>query len=208
MDTGKKTIITICTIWATAMLTVLAIQVLAISPVQKSAGQMHSDLLEETYKLNRAAKLLNEGSLQASAEQLWGTTRIFKKYVTHSESAYNFALEVSQIAKRVGIIDMETQGSDSEMFRPVVNCPNIRMSKITIACTGSYRQMVNLINTLESHQPLILIHSFDISTNKKSSVLMDMKMELRMIVEGEDIYKNRKKLELILLDQNQTGGEI
>lgn len=207
IKTQSKTTITISAAWAVSMTTVIAIYLVAIAPAQEIAAETHSNFLEQTSTINRGAKLLSENSLQSSAEKLQQVSETFEQYVTNYESAYNFALEVSQIAKRVGILNLETKGSDSEMLTEITNCPNIRSSKIHIAGSGSSRQVAYLINALESHQPLILIHSFDISTSRKSSEMMELKMELRMMVEGKELYENRKKLELILSDDNQTGGE-
>lgn len=205
MKIQSKTTITISAAWVVSMLTVIVIYITAIAPVRNTASETHTNFLEETNNLNRAAKLLGEKSLQSSVEKLQLVNGTFRQFVTDSESAYNFSLEVSQIAKRVGILGLETKGSDSELLIAIANCPNTRSSKIHVAGTGSYREIANLINALESHKPLILIHSFDISTNKKSSDLMDVKMELRMIVEGKELYENRKKLELTLSNQNRTG---
>jgi hypothetical protein len=206
-DTQSKSIITISTAWVVSMTTVIAIYLVAIAPVQEIAAETHSDFLEQTSKINRGAKLLSEHRLQSSTEKLQEASETCEQYVTNYESAYNFALEVSQIAKKVGMLNLQTKGSDSEMLTAIINCPNIRSSKMHIEGTGSYRQVTNLINALESHQPLILIHSFSISANKKSSETMDVKMELRLIVEGKELYENRKKLELIFSNNNQTGGD-
>jgi hypothetical protein len=207
IKTQSKATITISAAWVVSMTTVIGIYLVAIAPAQEIAAKTHTNFLEQTSKINRGAKLLSEHSLQSSTEKLQLVSDTFGQYVTNYESAYNFALEVSQIAKKVGMLNLQTKGSDSEMLTAIINCPNIRSSKIHIEGTGSYRQVTNLINALESHQPLILIHSFSISANKKSSETMDVKMELRLIVEGKELYENRKKLELILSNDNQTGGD-
>ena len=207
MKTKSKMMVTISVAWSVSMTTLVVIYIMAIAAIQDTAAETNTNFLKQANTLNRGVKLLSEQSMQSSTEKLRQVSTTFNQYVANSESARNFSLQVSQIAKKVGILNLETKGSDSEMLGAIANCPNIRSSKIRIAGSGSYRQISNLINALENHQPLILIHSFDVSTNKNSPELMDTKMELRMIVEGKELYENRKKLELILSNDNQTGGD-
>ena len=130
--------------------------------------------------MDHAANLVNERSLLTSMKKLRTVNKKFEQFVRNSDTAHNLALEISQIAKNVGILDLETTGNISDMFLSIPNCPNIAVSKMDIVGTGNYRQFARFINALERYSPMILIHSFDIEAEENVSGVTKMKMNLRI----------------------------
>lgn len=198
MKTNNKTIATLLAVWSGAMITLLAVYAMAIAPVQNLALQKHEEFQKRARGLNHAVKLVNEQSLLSSIKKLRGINEKFERFVRNSDASHNFALEVSQIAKKIGIPDLETNGNTTDMFLSIPNCPNIAVSKMNITGTGNYKQFIRLINAMERHNPMILIHSFDIEAQETTTGVTKMKMNLRMIVEGKSLQKNRKKLQMTL----------
>ena len=160
--------------------------------------------MKQAAALDHAANLVNERSLLTSMKKLRTVNKKFEQFVRNSDTAHNLALEISQIAKNVGILDLETTGNISDMFLSIPNCPNIAVSKMDIVGTGNYRQFARFINALERYSPMILIHSFDIEAEESAPGVTKMKMNLRMIVEGKPMQQNRKKLQLTLKTSNES----
>jgi hypothetical protein len=204
MNTNRKTITTLFAAWSGAMITVFAVYVMAIAPAQSIAIQKHGDFLKRAAALDHAANLFKERSLFLSMKKLQKANKKFEQFVRNSDTAHNFALEISQIAKKIGIVDLETTGNTSDMFLSIPNCPNIAVSKMAVIGTGNYKQFARFINAMERYSPMILIHSFDIEAEETASGVTKMKMNLRMIVEGKSLEKNRKKLQLTLTTQNES----
>jgi len=204
MNINNKTITTLFAAWSGAMITVFAVYVMAIAPAQNVAMQKHMEFLKRAAALDHAANLVNEQSLLTSMKKLHKVNEKFEKFVRNSDTAHNFALEISQIAKNIGILDLETTGNTSDMFLSIPNCPNIAVSKMDIVGTGNYRQFARFINSMERYSPMILIHSFDIKAKEDASGVTKMKMNLRMIVEGKPMQQNRKKLQLTFKTTNES----
>ena len=204
MNTNNKTIITLFAAWNAAMITVFAVYVMAIAPTQSVAMQKHTDFMKRAAALDHATKLVNQQSLLSSMKKLHKVNKKFEQFVRNSDTTHNFALEISQIAKSIGITDLETTGNTSDMFLSIPNCPNIAVSKMDIVGTGNYKQFARFINAMERYSPMILIHSFDIEVEETAPGVTKMKMNLRMIVEGKPLQKNRKKLQLTFKTKNES----
>ena len=204
MNTNNKTIITLFAAWTAAMITVFAVYVMAIAPTQSVAMQKHTDFMKRAAALDHATKLVNQQSLLSSMKKLHKVNKKFEQFVRNSDTTHNFALEISQIAKSIGITDLETTGNTSDMFLSIPNCPNIAVSKMDIVGTGNYKQFARFINAMERYSPMILIHSFDIEVEETAPGVTKMKMNLRMIVEGKPLQKNRKKLQLTFKTKNES----
>ncbi len=181
--TRHKRFVEVSLCWLISMVVTGAVYTLLLLPLNRWVGQIEKQVNERIERLNHAAELVSQESLRESEKQFAGSREQFDCFVTKSDGASNFALNVSEVARQLQIKNLSTKGRAEGIFFEIPNCSLIEMSRINISWKGSYTQFIRLVNALERHQPAILIDRFMLFRSETDSRFNEVSMDLTMLVE-------------------------
>jgi hypothetical protein len=201
--TRHKRFVEVSLCWLISMVATGAVYTLLLLPLNRWVGQIEKQVNERVERLNHAAELVSQESLHKSEKQLAGSREQFDCFVTKIDRASDFALNVSEVAKQLQIKNLSTKGRAEGIFFEIPNCSLIEMSRINISWKGSYPQFIRLVNTLERHQPAILIDRFMLFRPETDSKFNEVSMDLTMLVEKRRVPSDGAMAQA---KKGKTGG--
>ncbi|MBW8002142.1 MAG: hypothetical protein FVQ80_08970 [Planctomycetes bacterium] len=183
----KQYFIRLGVIWLICITVVIAIHVIFLRPVHKKARIKRSQVNTLTAQLDEVSGLVGMKNMRSLQKRLAQSRERFEGFVIAQNKITDIALEVSRIAKKVGIKDVTALGKGGGEFFEIPNCNYLMLGRIDISWQGTYKQFVRLINEFERHRPVILIDKFVIARLSESDFTNEITLTLAVIVEKPDV---------------------
>ena len=182
----KQYFIRLGVIWLILIAVVVGLYVIILRPVHKKAKLKRSQVNVLTAELDKMSGLIGIKNMRLLQEHLMQSRERFEDFVIAQNKITDIALEVSRIAKKLGIKDMTALGKGGGEFSEIPNCNYLMLGRIDISWQGSYEQFVKLINEFERHRPVILIDKFVIARLGESDFTNEITLTLAILVEKPD----------------------
>jgi hypothetical protein len=168
----------------TLVATVL-VAVFVLHPQKKAIAEIDKSI-DEVEQAIIASKTGGPGSDEERfAAQLAAARKKVSGYVVGPEQALDFALYISLLAKRAGVVDFSSTHRMQDSYGPIDECDHIVEGRMQIKYTASYDQFARFVNSLERNHPVIFIDNFTIRRSGKGKSGHSVDMVLTFFV-GQD----------------------
>lgn len=173
--------ITLMGTWAVSILLLGAGYFMLYEPRTQLLVRTENKLSESNETLALAKMADREDSQRKQAERLENTQQTIDRFSISQENITALVFEIGEIANELRISEFSSKIRDYSQMQKAGNAGCLQESWLSIECTASFEQLMQFINRLEKHDPVVFVEKLSIQRRSGETAGHEIEIELSLL---------------------------
>ena len=194
--TVYKKYLTIAVIaWAGCLLVFAAAYMVLLKPQADRKKHLDNKLIEKKQEHRAAERAAEEQVRIEMNEQIAQLREKLEAFVIDFEHAANLKFDITQIAREEEVASLSVSSGKKPQTSntQVADSNSIEENPIDISFVSGFSQFASIVNSLERHKPVILVHQFKLDRSNKNKSAYQVTLDVRALVRKQQETKTSGK---------------
>ena len=193
--TVYKKYLTIAVIaWAGCLLVFAAAYMVLLKPQADRKKHLDNKLIEKKQEHRAAERAAEEQVRIEMNEQIAQLREKLEAFVIDFEHAANLKFDITQIAREEEVASLSVSSGKKPQTSntQVADSNSIEENPIDISFVSGFSQFASIVNSLERHKPVILVHQFKLDRSNKNKSAYQVTLDVRALVRKQQETETAK----------------
>lgn len=173
--------ITLMGTWTVSILLLGAGYLMLFEPRAQLLVRTENKLSESNETLALAKMAAREDSRHKQTEKLELTRQTIDRFSIPQENITALVFEIGEIANELRISEFSSKIRDYSQKQKTGSAGCLQESWLNIECSASFEQLIQFINRLERHDPVVFVEKLSIQRRSGETAGHEVEMELSLL---------------------------
>jgi Tfp pilus assembly protein PilO len=173
--------------WAACLLVFVAAYMVLLKPQANRKRHLENKLIELKQEHEAAKVAAQEQTKIELSAQITQLREKLEAFVTDYENAADLKFDITQMAREKEVASLSVgSGKKNRTLKSSVSDSNsIEESNIDISFVSGFNQFASIVNSLERHRPVILVHEFELDRSHQNKSVYQVTLDVRALVKKQ-----------------------